>query len=189
MPLFISSSMNLTQGLIIVLSAGAFFSLFALTSFLNFLSVLRGEKPITHVSSLFAGKIINLLFLTLIAIGSIAGLIPMAHFFDYAYLFLCVNAAVKINWNLFAATDTSMHSKLLTTIHTLGPISHDALLKIYNRDEIFKARIPRMLALNQIQVVDGKYILSGNFVIYAAQILALFRRILGIPVRPEQNIK
>jgi len=183
-----SEPINLTQEWIIALSALGFFCIFLITSLLNLTSIIKGEKPITHVTSLLAGKIVNFIFLGFILIGGLSSLIPMASFFDYVYLFICINTAVKINWNLFAATDTSMHSKLLTTIHALGPISHDELLKIYNRNEIFKARIPRMLALNQIKIIDGKYILSGNFVLYGAKLLALFRFIPGIPVRPAPNI-
>jgi hypothetical protein len=183
----ISESINLTEEWIIALSGICFFCIFFTTSLINLWSVMRREKPNTHVSSILAGKIINFLFLGFILITSFSGLMPKASFFDYLYLFVCINVCVKVNWNLFAATDTSMHSKLLTTIYMLGPISHDNLLKLYNRTEIFKARIPRMLALDQIQVIDGKYVLTGRFVLFGAKLLALFRLLLGIPVRPALN--
>ena len=176
-----------TQELVIALAAGSFFALLALTSFLNFLSIKQGKKPLTHSSSLLAGKIINIIFLTLVAFFSLLGIIPNASLFDYLYLFICINSAVKINWNLFAATDTSMHTKILTIIDSIGPISRSHLQKLYNRDAIFKARIPRMLALNQIQIIDGKYVLSGKFVLFGGKILALFRWLLGIPIRPRLN--
>ena len=183
------SAINITEELIIGLSAGSFFCLFGLTALLNFISVKQGKKPITHTSSLLAGKIINVIFIVLVASLSFFGVIPTAHWLDFLYLFICINAAIKINWNLFAATDTSMHTKLLTTINRLGPISKAHLLQLYNREAIFSARIPRLLALGQIQILNGKYLLSGNFVLYGAKVLALFRLILGIPVRPPLNLQ
>jgi hypothetical protein len=139
------------------------------------------------LSSLLAGKIVNVSFVLIVITAGVSGLVPYANFFDYLYLVVCINVAIKVNWNLFAATDCSMHVRLLTLIKSKKSISHIELLNTYNRQEIINVRIPRLLALNQIKIVDGKYFLTGNFVLFGGALLSFFRFILGLPVRPAQN--
>lgn len=165
----------------------SYFCIFSTTSLLNFLKKNSNCNPETHSSSLKAGKIVTCIFLLCLLLLDSLSNFEYFNFFNYLYLFICTNAAAKINWNLFAATDTSMHVKILTTIYTHNPITQNELLKTYNRNIIFNARIPRLLALKQIQIVDGKYLITGNFVLMAAKILAFFRFLLGIPIRPDLN--
>lgn len=178
---------NSTEMLVIFLSAISYFILFILTSLLNYIDLKRGKIPDTHLSSLLAGKIVNVLFILVLLMAGLYGLVPSANFFDYLYLIICINIAIKINWNLFAATDCSMHVRLLTLIKAQKNISHNELLKQYNRNEIINVRIPRLLALNQIQIVNERYVLSGKFVLFGGMLLAFFRLVLGLPVRPANN--
>lgn len=167
-----------------IASASAFPLLFLLTSGINYYYYLQGAKPFAHGVSMLATKITNLLLLLLLVL-QLSGTLNGVYFSHYLYLWLCINVAAKVNWNLFALTDTSMHARVLTVIYEHGPISHDRLLELYNRAKILQARLPRLISLGQVHEKDGVLFLGGNFVIYGGMLLAFLRLLLGIPVRPK----
>lgn len=176
---------NIADQVVLALSVSSFFCVFFLTSCLNLAARLKGKEPFTHGTSMLATKVANIAMLGGLASLSFSGVIGGVEWMHYVYLFICINVAANVNWNLFAITDTSMHSKLLTTINTQGPISHADLLGLYNRERIFAVRLPRLIQLGQIKDEGGRLKISGGFVLFGARLLALFRRLLGIPVRPK----
>lgn len=167
-------------------SASAFFILFLLTSGINYLYHLRGSKPFAHGVSMLATKLTNIILLSALLLLHLSGVLQDVYFSHYLYLWICINVAAKVNWNLFALTDTSMHARVLTVIYEHGPISHHRLLELYNREKILQARLPRLIRLGQVQEKDGVLFLGGNFVIYGGMLLAFLRLLLGIPVRPKR---
>ena len=166
-------------------SASAFFILFLLTSGINYYYHLQGSKPFAHGVSMLATKITNILLLSLLLVLHFSDTLKDVHFSHYLYLWICINVAAKVNWNLFALTDTSMHARVLTVIYEYGPISDHQLLELYNRAKILQARLPRLISLGQVHEKNGVLFLGGNFVIYGGMILAFLRLLLGIPIRPK----
>lgn len=180
--------MNINQSdiFVLLLSASAFIFQFLVTALINFIDVLRNKAPFVHGASMLSMRLTNYIFLGLLLALSLLGYLKNVTLVHYLYLFLCINISAKVNWNLFALTDTSMHSRLLTVIYENSPISHSSLLNLYNRQTIFEARLPRLLELNQLKIENGTIYLSGKFVLIGASILAFFRCLLGIPIRPKR---
>jgi len=50
---------------------------------------------------------------------------------------------------------------------------------------IFEVRVPRLIQLKQIKEEGGRLKIGGRLVLSGARLLAVFRQLLGIPVRPK----
>ena len=96
----------------------------------------------------------------------------------------CVNF---LNWFVFTLTETSMHIHLLVEIGLHEPVSLRDLNQRYNKQNIIRARIPRLVELGQLRLENGRLTVVGSWVLQAAKACRLLRRILGIPVQPEQE--
>jgi hypothetical protein len=112
-----------------------------------------------------------------------AGEIASGILFMLGYAF-CVNF---LNWFVFTLTETSMHIHLLVEIGLHEPVSLRDLNQRYNKQNIIRARIPRLVELGQLRLENGRLTVVGSWVLQAAKACRLLRRILGIPVQPEQE--
>ena len=104
---------------------------------------------------------------------------------DLAFGALFLGCVVFLNWFLFTITDVSMHIQLLMQIYEKRLISKATLEEKYNKQVIISNRIPRLLELGQLKLVDGRLYVSGRGVLLGAEMCAMIRRLLGLPSRPE----
>ncbi len=95
---------------------------------------------------------------------------------------LCV---VFFNWFVFAVSDASMHIRILMTIDRLGAARTSQIRERYNKNTIIAYRLPRLIAVGQLRVDEGRLVINSRSVLVFAAVLRVIRRILGIPIRPE----
>jgi hypothetical protein len=157
---------------------------FPLTAAFNLKDRLSGKDISSHRSAVAATKSINIIVLIalLLPIGGRSWstiCVP-----EFLYAALVINAAAFIIWVLFAMTDTSMHIHTLTELYRASGISKAELFARYRKDTIVDARVGRLLTLGQLQLQDGKLRVAGRTVLLGAEMCKVFRRLLGIPVRP-----
>jgi hypothetical protein len=108
--------------------------------------------------------------------------------FGLVFFIVYLNCAVFLNWFIFTLTDVSMHIQLMFQIESEGAITEDNLIGRYNKEVILGNRIPRLLELGQLRIENERLYINGQAVLIGASICCLIRRILGIPVRPEQAV-
>lgn len=111
-----------------------------------------------------------------------------------AWQFLCglllmliyTNCLVFLNWFIFTLTDVSMHIQLLMQIHRNHALTPQLLVERYNKTAILTNRIPRLIELGQLRMENGRLFANGKSVWFGASVCLLLRKILGIPLRPEE---
>ena len=158
---------------------------FLVCGFFAVLNRRPGADP--HVTTFVAGLVASLVFIPCYVVihwfyldrsppNFAAGLI-------FAVLFdLCV---IFFNWFVFAVSDASMHIRILMTIDRLGAATASQIRQRYNKNAIIAYRLPRLIALGQLRVEEGRLMINSRSVLAFAAVLRSIRRILGIPVRPE----
>lgn len=173
------------EQLVLAASVLAAFCIFTLTAFFNYRQKKSGVPILIHKNSFRALKLTNFLFFCLLIGLFLKFQIGWLDLLIYGtYLFLVINVYGFVIWNGFAITDVSMHIHLLVEVFRAEKISYKELTAIYNKQKVIAERIPRLLSLGQLIEKEGKLYLNANTVLLGAKICTLFRRILGIPVRP-----
>lgn len=173
------------EQLVLVASGMAVFCIFTLTAIFNSRQRKNGVPIASHKNSFRAIKLTNIFFFCLLIGLFLRFQIGWLDLLIYGmYLFLVINVYGFVIWNGFAITDVSMHTHLLVEVFRAREISYKKLTTIYNKQKVIAARIPRLLSLGQLIEKEGKLYLNGNTVLLGANVCALFRRLLGIPVRP-----
>ena len=160
------------------------FLLPVLTAAFNFKDRLRGIDISSHRSAVTATKTVNLVVLVALLLRAATRSFSTALLPELLYAAIVINAAAFISWNFFAMTDTSMHVHILTEFYRAKDLSKAELLERYSKDTIVRARIKRLLTLDQLRLQDGKLTIAGRTVLAGAEMCKLFRWVLGIPVRP-----
>jgi hypothetical protein len=155
-----------------------------LTALFNLKDKAAGKDISSHRSSVSATRTVNVIVL-------VALLLPAASrsFSDFCwpaflYAALVINAGAFISWNFFAMTDTSMHIHILTEFYRVKDLSKAELFERYCKDTIVRARLKRLLTLDQLRLQDGRLKIAGRTVLAGAEMCKLFRFMLGIPIRP-----
>lgn len=95
---------------------------------------------------------------------------------------------VFINWFVFAVSDASMHIRILMVIEQLGAASPVQIQERFNKNSIISYRIPRLIAVGQLGMLNGRLVIKSKSVILFAAVLRFIRRVLSIPERPELAI-
>jgi hypothetical protein len=155
-----------------------------LTAAFNSKDKVQGRDISSHRSSVSATKTVNLAVLVALLLRAATHSFSVICWADFIYAALVINAAAFISWNFFAMTDTSMHVHILTEFYRARDLSKAELLDRYSKNTIVKARIKRLLTLDQLRLRDGKLTIAGRTVLAGAEMCKVFRRVLGIPVRP-----
>jgi hypothetical protein len=155
-----------------------------LTAAFNLKDRLQGRDISSHRSAVSATKTVNAVVLLALLLRAATHSFSAALLPELFYVALVINAAAFISWNFFAMTDTSMHIHILTEFYRAKDLSKAELLERYSKNTIVGARIKRLLTLDQLRLRDGKLTIAGRTVLAGAEMCKLFRRVLGIPVRP-----
>lgn len=173
------------EQLVLVASILAPVCIFVLTAIFNYRQKRRGVPILSHKNSFRALKLTNILFFCFLIGLFLKFQIGLLYLLVYGlYLLLVINVYGFVIWNGFAITDVSMHIHLLVEVFRARKVSYKELTTLYNKQKVIAVRIPRLLSLGQLVEREGKLYLNGNTVLLGAKMCALFRRFLGIPVRP-----
>jgi hypothetical protein len=155
-----------------------------LTAAFNLKDKMLGRDISSHRSAVAATKTVNVLVLVALLLPAVLYSLSAICLADLLYAALVINAGAFISWNFFAMTDTSMHIHILTEFYRAKDLSKTELLARYSKDTIVKARVGRLLTLDQLRLSDGKLKVAGRTVLAGAEMCKMFRFLLGIPVRP-----
>jgi hypothetical protein len=158
------------------------FLVFGLNAGLN---RMKGEDP--HVTPFRSG----IMGLVLMISAYLVTYFSKSEFdaFDFGAGFTLVSVyavcVAFINWFVFAVSDASMHIRILMVIERLGSASSAQIQDRFNKASIISYRIPKLIAVGQLGLVDDRLVVKSRSVILFAALLRAIRRVLSIPARPE----
>lgn len=170
---------------VVVLMLSFPFLVFALNAVFN---RVKGAHP--HVSPFQAGfiglfLIISAYTVTYLSIESFQRYDFIAGLGLIAAYGACVTF---INWFVFAVSDASMHMRILMVIDQLGSATPAQIQERFNKASIISYRIPRLIAVGQLGILNGRLVVKSRSVIIFAGLLRFIRRVLSIPERPEMAV-
>jgi hypothetical protein len=172
----------------LVTSIAGIILIFVFTILLNYSRRSR-TGPSCHAHFMTATRIVNVLVLGGVMTGSVfTDRNVYSSLIDFMYVILVVNCGAFFIWHFFALTDVSMHTHTLVLVCRAGRISPQDLLTKYNKDVIVRARIPRLIAINQLECSRGVLRVVGSTVLRNAKMFETLRGILGIPTRPTSTV-
>jgi len=87
---------------------------------------------------------------------------------------------------LLNVTETSLHVNILMQLRVQGGMTQDQLIARYSVKQMLAARIERMTSLGHLENRDGRYYLRKNTVLQIERVYDLWRRILALPLSPEE---
>jgi hypothetical protein len=147
----------------------------------------RREVRDEHVTPFTAGKIANVLFLSVYAgLGFfVLNLDALQFTAGFAFLIIYINCMVFLNWFVFTLTDVSMHIQLIMQLHRNKKLKVSEITDHYNKDKILRNRIQRLITLEQLKLENGRLYTLGKSVRFGATVCYILRIILGIPAHPE----
>ena len=161
-------------------------AIFALTVVIIRTRIVFGHPLEPQKSCFLAGLLFG--FILIIFYGIAFRAEPRAEFWAgilYCCLYsFCLNF---LNWFLFTITEISMHIHLLVEIVESGGLTRKKMQERYNKQIVLGVRIPRLLELGQIRILDERYYLTGRWVLLGGQMCTLLRRIVGLPAEPERE--
>lgn len=170
---------------IVVLMLSYPFMVFALNAVFN---RVKGAHP--HVSPFQAGIIGLFLMISVYTVTYLSIDSPQKYDFIAGLgLIAAYGACVTfINWFVFAVSDASMHMRILMVIDQLGSATPAQIQERFNKSSIISYRIPRLIAVGQLGILNGRLVVKSRSVIIFAGLLRFIRRVLSIPERPEMAV-
>jgi hypothetical protein len=83
--------------------------------------------------------------------------------------------------NAINIAETSLHMHTLLEVSWAGSLDEQALMNKYNADKMIAARLERLVSLGQIRVGEDRYYLGGRWLLYFAEAVDFWRRVIGVP--------
>jgi hypothetical protein len=97
---------------------------------------------------------------------------------------LTYNALGFCYFCLLNLSETSLHLHILMDLLVSGPMPADELAVRYGISEMMEARIERMIALGQLGSQGEYFVVKDGGLLVVGRILHLWRKLLGLPLRP-----
>jgi hypothetical protein len=97
------------------------------------------------------------------------------------YVGMVYGAMALLYINAINIAETSLTAHTLLEISWAGTVADEALFFKYSAAHMVQARMDRLIALGQIHTRQGRYYLSGRWLLRFAQAVALWRSIIGMP--------
>lgn len=147
-----------------------------------------GRRPTAHTSA-FAG-IAVWLTITLAAVArlvwpAVAGN-PLEAVCIFAYA-LAVYAALAVLYvDVVNIAETSLHMHLLLEIAWSRRPSLRDLIFRYSPERMVAERLDRLVAMGQVRMVDGRYVVGDRSALRLATAIDVWRRVLGLPTSPGE---
>ncbi len=97
----------------------------------------------------------------------------------WAYFMLVYTCIGYSYFHVFNLSETARRVRLLHEILKAGSISSEKLFSLYQTADIVNVRLKRLENMGQLHVLDGKYQIKGRALLFAAQMIMVWRTLLG----------
>jgi len=102
------------------------------------------------------------------------------NFSSIIYAFLVYNSLGYAYFHFFNISETSRRIKILLEMKKNKDLKIEDLTKNYKTDFMVKTRLQRLLELNQIQIINGKYFIKGKILLFAALLVNFLKKVLNL---------
>ena len=85
-----------------------------------------------------------------------------------------------------AQAETSLHMHLLLEIAWGDRPSLRDLIFRYSPERMVAERLDRLVAMGQVRIVDGRYVVGDRSALRLARMIDVWRRVLGLPTSPGE---
>ncbi len=140
------------------------------------------------VMAVLLGNIFFLILLLLLCfnVPGTRDIIPApAGFSSFLYAFIVYNLIGYTYFHIYNMSETARRVRILYDINSKGRLKKADIEKLYHKGDMVEVRVERLLGLRQIKEQSGAYVLDGRFLYYAALVLALWSRLIGLSIMPE----
>lgn len=96
------------------------------------------------------------------------------------YAFIVYNALGYAYFHFFNMSETARRIKILVEIKKQGFLETDRLTQDYESGFMIKTRLRRLIDLNQIRELNGKYFVNSKILLFFAMGINFFRKILNL---------
>lgn len=107
------------------------------------------------------------------------------------YCFMIYNFFGYVYLHFFNMSETARRIRILfEIIESKTPITIENILNKRNNSDLISVRIGRLLAMGQIDLQDGNYVLKGSFLYFVARVIELWGYVLGfesIKIKTSKN--
>lgn len=98
------------------------------------------------------------------------------------YGLIIYNALGYCYFHIFNMSETSRRVRILYELYRAGSLSASDVASLYDVQDILSVRIDRLISMGQIKKNDGRYVLDGLILYYAAKLVAFWAYLIGIPM-------
>jgi hypothetical protein len=81
-------------------------------------------------------------------------------------------------FHVFNMSETARRIRILYEVYSKGRISRAELRDKYGLHQMIKVRLKRLVSTGQIKYSDGRYVLSGRLLYYAARAVMFWRSVI-----------
>lgn len=100
-------------------------------------------------------------------------------FFAVVYAFLVYNSLGYAYFHFFNMSETARRIKILLEIKKNKALIIENLVQNYQSDFMIKTRLQRLIELNQIELMNGKYFIKGKILLFATIMINCLKKILN----------
>jgi hypothetical protein len=98
------------------------------------------------------------------------------------YSLVVYNALGYSYFQLFNMSETGRRIRILLEIYRAGGLGASEIASLYDVREMFEVRIDRLISMGQVKERDGRYVLDGLMLYYAAMMVAFWGELIGSPL-------
>ena len=157
--------------------------LVALHAVVSRLAQRRGNAPSAQLVCMVSIALCNIpvaAITVLLALTGVDG--PIEFVIAFFYSLIVFNLLGYSYFHVFNMSETARRIRLLTELAASGPVKREELSSIYSEQSMFDVRVVRLKSLGQIKEINGRYVLGQRLLYFAAQIVNLWARVLGMPI-------
>jgi hypothetical protein len=78
-------------------------------------------------------------------------------------------------------SETGRRVRILYELYRSGGLGTAEIASLYDVEDMLSVRIERLLSMGQVKVSNGRYVLDGLMLYYAARIMAFWGELIGSP--------
>lgn len=102
----------------------------------------------------------------------------MDHSADYVYCFIVYSTIAYTYFHFFNMSETARRIRILYEIYSVGSLSSQDITALYKSHDLVNIRLERLLALKQLKLINGFYLIDRKTIYYAAVLISVWRKLL-----------
>jgi hypothetical protein len=97
------------------------------------------------------------------------------------YALVAYNALGYCYFHTYNMSETGRRVRILYELYRSGGLGAPEIASLYDVEDMLAVRIERLLSMGQVKVQNGRYVLDGLMLYYAARIMAFWGELIGSP--------